>query len=92
MARDSLDLLRPVAARIERLRVERRMTVEALADESLLEAEEVEAVLRGQDRLSLSTLIRIADSLGVDAAELLEGISWMPDREPEGRFDFRLVR
>jgi transcriptional regulator with XRE-family HTH domain len=62
-----------LAAIVERLRVSRGMSVETLADRSLHEPEEVEAILRGEFESRLDTVILLAGALGVPPGELMKG-------------------
>lgn len=69
---DSAKLLRRVVAtNLRRIRLSRKLSQEALADEAGLHRTFIGHVERGATNLSLDNLERLADALGVAAYELL---------------------
>jgi transcriptional regulator with XRE-family HTH domain len=69
------------AANIERLRRRDGLSEEALAEQSGIDGPVLEAILRADEEASYGTIAQIAGALGVGAAELLEGIRWLPPGE-----------
>jgi transcriptional regulator with XRE-family HTH domain len=67
-----------IAARVERLRRARSLSIDDLAERALLEPAQVEAILAGTEALGLDTVILLAGALGVETRELLEGVEWPP--------------
>lgn len=65
------DLQRTVGANLRRLRAEQGLSQEALADHLGLHRTYVGGVERGERNLTLRTVERLADLLGVEAADLL---------------------
>lgn len=50
----------------------------ALAERIGLHFTFVSSVERGERNLSLSSLLRLAEGLGVNASELVDGLTWSP--------------
>lgn len=65
------DLQRTVGSNVRRIRSERQMSQEALAEVLGLHRTYVGAVERGERNLSLRSLERLGAGLGVDAVDLL---------------------
>lgn len=57
--------------RLEKLRVERDMTIKALAEESGLSYSFVKCVRRGERRVSALSAARLAHALGVDVEDFI---------------------
>ena len=70
-----MDLREIVARNLRRLRHEKRLTQEELADRSGLSARYIGSVERAQMSPSVTVLGRIAEALEVDPAELVSGSS-----------------
>ncbi|MGD0880503.1 MAG: helix-turn-helix transcriptional regulator [Acidimicrobiales bacterium] len=66
--------------RVRRLRTAQGLSQMALADRIGLHFTFVSTVERGERNLSLSSLLRIAEGLGVDPAELVRGLMGEPQR------------
>ena len=60
-----------IGLRIRRLRKEKRMTQEQLADISNQEPSNISHIERGATKLSLPTIVNIANALGVTVDDLL---------------------
>lgn len=63
-----------IAARVDRLRRNRGLSIEELADRALLDSTEIEGILAGTEDLGLDTVLLLAGALGVETRELLDGI------------------
>lgn len=66
-------LLDDLGAHVKKLRQEKGMTLEDLANESEIELSQVHRIEKGQTNLYLSTLDAIAKGLGTTLGELLKG-------------------
>jgi len=66
------------AANIERLRRRDGLSVEALAERSLIEVRELEEILRGESEATYTSILLLAGALGVEPGDLIEGIRWIP--------------
>ena len=62
-----------IGRRIRELRKEKRWTQEALAEKSGIEPSNLSHIERAATKLSLQTLVSIANALGVSADDLLYG-------------------
>jgi transcriptional regulator with XRE-family HTH domain len=65
-------------ANVEGLRRRRGMSVEALAERSELERDELTGILSGEIEARTATVYLLAGALGVDPGDLFDGISWLP--------------
>jgi transcriptional regulator with XRE-family HTH domain len=74
------DPIAELGSRLDRHRRQQGLTIEALADRSDLDRVDVDAVLKGEMNAGISVLLRLAGALGIEASELLQGISWEPRR------------
>lgn len=64
--------------RVKERRTELGLSQMALADVIGLHFTFVSSVERGERNLSLSSLLRLADGLGVNPADLVDGLTWAP--------------
>jgi transcriptional regulator with XRE-family HTH domain len=67
-----MDLKEVMAVNLRRIRHDKNMTQEELADRAGLSARYVGAIERANKSASVTVLGRIAEALGVEAAALLE--------------------
>jgi transcriptional regulator with XRE-family HTH domain len=67
-----MDLKEVMAVNLRRIRHDKNMTQEDLADRAGLSARYIGAIERADKSASVTVLGRIADALGVDAAVLLD--------------------
>jgi transcriptional regulator with XRE-family HTH domain len=67
----SMDLKRAMAANVRRLRVERKLTQEDLADRAGISARYLGSIERGATAATIVVLGRLAGALRVDPAELI---------------------
>lgn len=67
-----MDLKEVMAVNLRRIRHDKKMTQEELADLAGLSARYVGAIERADKSASITVLGRIAEALGVDAAVLIE--------------------
>lgn len=65
------DLLQRFGDRMRQLRVARKLSQEALADEAGLDRSYIGGVERGERNVSLSNIAKIAGALGVELGELM---------------------
>lgn len=70
-----MDLKEVMATNLRRLRHAKQMTQEELAEAAGLSARYVGAIERADVSASVTVLGRIADALGVEAADLLQRLS-----------------
>jgi transcriptional regulator with XRE-family HTH domain len=75
-------------ANLAYLRKRARISQEELGVRASLHRTAVGQLERGERVARTDTLIKLAGSLGVDPAELLEGLSWEPGGTRIGRFDW----
>ena len=59
---------------IRRLREERALTQEALAEKASLDPTYISGIERGVRNPSILSLVRVAKALGVTAADLMDGV------------------
>lgn len=78
MDEDKKDARFVLAARVERLRGARGLTIDGLAERAQVDRRQVEAVLDGSSDVGISVILRLAGALDVTADELVDGISWVP--------------
>lgn len=71
MAREDDPSVQYFAAALRRLRHERKLSLEQLGDRAGLTASEISRVERAQREPQLSTIVKLADGLGVDVGELM---------------------
>lgn len=74
MARVSTPAAVLIGSRIAARRVAQKMTVDQLAVASRIDSSNIRGYESGRALMSLSSLVRIAEALGVRAGELIEGI------------------
>jgi transcriptional regulator with XRE-family HTH domain len=67
-----MDLKEVMAVNLRRIRHDKKMTQEELADRAGLSARYIGAIERANKSASVTVLGRIAEALGVDAAVLIE--------------------
>lgn len=67
-----MDLKEVMAINLRRIRHDKHMTQEELADRAGLSARYIGAIERANKSASVTVLGRIADALGVDAATLIK--------------------
>lgn len=72
------DPLPRVAANVRRLRVERGLTQDGLADGAAMDAAEIRRIESCKRDPGVRVLARLAHGLGVTTAELLEGADLAP--------------
>jgi transcriptional regulator with XRE-family HTH domain len=89
MKEPSAEPNRNFAERVARLQLDRGLSNRALATRAKLGLDELGQILRGDCQIQLDTIFLLAGALGVEPAELLEGIAWVPDEE-EGGGEYRL--
>jgi transcriptional regulator with XRE-family HTH domain len=65
-------------ANVEGLRQRRGMSVEALAELCQLDQKEIGELLSGETEASANTVYLLAGALGVDPADLFQGMTWVP--------------
>jgi transcriptional regulator with XRE-family HTH domain len=70
---DQPDLNRLLAANLRRLRLKLRLSQEAFADRCGIHRTYVGAIERGERNVTLATLRKLAEALGVRAADLIRG-------------------
>jgi transcriptional regulator with XRE-family HTH domain len=73
---------------LRRLRLREDMTQEGLARRAGLHRNAISRLEAGERVPLADTLVRLADSLGVAPAELLDGIEWVPASDSAGSFVF----
>jgi transcriptional regulator with XRE-family HTH domain len=78
-----------LAERIERLRRERDLTVEELAARGKVDPALFESLPDAVPDIEVPVLGRLAEALGVELGDLLEGIRWVPD-EAGGDGEYRV--
>ena len=70
--RSAMDLKEVMAVNLRRIRHDKKMTQEELADRAGLSARYIGAIERADKTASVTVLGRIAEALGVDPAILIE--------------------
>jgi transcriptional regulator with XRE-family HTH domain len=83
------DPLLALAAKLERRRRSRGMTVESVAERSGLDRAQVKRVLEGRENAGISAMLRLAGALEIDPGELFDGIVWVP---VEGGGEYRVEK
>jgi transcriptional regulator with XRE-family HTH domain len=73
---------------LRRARRRADLSQEELAQRAGLHRTEVGKLEKGERVPRIDTLVRVADSAGVQPVELLEGIYWVPAPEAVGAFTF----
>lgn len=74
------------AENLIRLRKQAGLSQELLAKRAGLHRTAIGLLEKGARVPRIDTLIKLASALGVEAADLLEGIDWQPGRTEPGRF------
>jgi transcriptional regulator with XRE-family HTH domain len=77
----------PLPALGERLELRRRtlgLSFEELARRAELDIGLTEAILAGREDPGVFSWLKLAGALGLDPAESLDGIEWIPGREGDG--------
>jgi transcriptional regulator with XRE-family HTH domain len=72
------DALATVAANVRRLRHERALTQDALAERASMDASEVRRIEAARREPGVRVITRLANGLGVHPGELFEGVSSHP--------------
>jgi transcriptional regulator with XRE-family HTH domain len=65
-------------ANVETLRQRACLSLDALAERSQLDPDDLTAILNGESEASTGTTYLLAGALGVDPADLLRGMTWSP--------------
>lgn len=65
-------------ANVETLRQRAGLSLDALAERSQLDPDDLINILSGGSEASATTVYLLAGALGVEPADLLEGLSWSP--------------
>ena len=78
-------VLRNFGQRVRELRLQRRLSQEALADEARLDRSYIGGVERGERNVSLTNINKIAHALGVPLAHLFDAASANVPRAPARR-------
>ncbi len=81
----TLRALESIAANVRRIRESKGMTQEGLANRTGLHLTYVQSVERGSRNISVGVLVRLADSLNVDASSLLEPAKLAPPQRGRPR-------
>jgi transcriptional regulator with XRE-family HTH domain len=76
------DPLAQLAENVKRVRAERDLTQEDVANFGELALSDVGRVERAERDPGIRVLSRIAYGLDVSPADLLQGVSWAPTRDP----------
>jgi transcriptional regulator with XRE-family HTH domain len=66
---------------VERLREEGGITPDTLAARASLDVDEVSEIERGERKVFVDDVYRLAGALGVEPAALFEGVRWIPPAE-----------
>lgn len=77
----------PLPALAQRLELRRRtlaLTYEDLAGRAELDVGLTEAILAGREDPGVFAWLKLAGALGLDPAESLDGIEWVPGHERDG--------
>lgn len=74
------DVLATVAANVRRLRHERSLTQDALAERASMDASELRRIESARREPGVRVLARLAHGLEVHPGELFEGVSWRTRR------------
>ena len=78
--------MRQLAANLRRLMRARDLLPADLAGRAEIEPAALALILRGERMIRLDTLLKLAGALGLQPADLLAGIRWLPDGEGGGEF------
>jgi transcriptional regulator with XRE-family HTH domain len=65
-------------ANVENLRQRAGLSIEALADRSQLDPDDLTRILNGETEASANAIYVLAGALGVEPADLFHGMSWSP--------------
>ncbi|QAY60922.1 XRE family transcriptional regulator [Microbacterium protaetiae] len=75
MARISSPASEHIGARITAVRKSQHMTVDQLGVASRIDSSNIRSYESGRALMSLPSLVRIAEALGVEAGQLLDGVT-----------------
>jgi transcriptional regulator with XRE-family HTH domain len=75
-----------LGGRIEKLRRDHDLTIEDLAARADIDCALLKTLLDEVPDVEVSVLGRLAEALGVDLSELLEGVEWVPDGRGGGEY------
>lgn len=75
MARTPSAAAAHIGSRISAARTSRSMTVDELAVASRIDSSNIRSYESGRALMSVHSLVRIAEALGIEAGALLEGVS-----------------
>jgi transcriptional regulator with XRE-family HTH domain len=87
MRRDS-EVAERFGRNLRRVRRREGLSQEQLADRGSLHRTEIGLLENGKRVPRIDTLVKLADSMAVPPAELLDGISWVPAPKVVGVFAF----
>jgi transcriptional regulator with XRE-family HTH domain len=73
---------------VDRLRLERGYTVETLSGRSLIDAEDVQALIGGEVEPEVDDVYLLAGALGVEPGVLFEGVRWVPPAAGGAGYEF----
>jgi transcriptional regulator with XRE-family HTH domain len=75
------------AKTIERMRRDAGLSLDELAERSEIPAPELMAILGGDIEARVDTIYLLAGALGIDPAELFEGVAWVPGPKGGGHYE-----
>ncbi|MGE5282584.1 MAG: helix-turn-helix domain-containing protein [Chloroflexota bacterium] len=81
-----MDVATRFGENLVRCRMRAEMTQEEVANNSSLHRTEIGLLERGARIPRIDTLVKLASALGVEPAELIEGIDWSPGHFTAGSF------
>jgi transcriptional regulator with XRE-family HTH domain len=73
-------------ANVESLRQRAGLSLDALAERSQVDRNDLTGILNGESEASTNTVYLLAGALNVEPADLLRGMSWSPPAEGGGGF------
>jgi transcriptional regulator with XRE-family HTH domain len=74
------------ASRITRLKAAAKLSDGEVAKRALLDPDQLERILSGNEPIGMDTVILLAGAIGVPAEALLEGIEWISDGHGGGEY------